>query len=248
MTEALVPSLREYSARFGLTPSGPRRLPEHALVMHPGPMNRGVEILVDPAELPGSVITAAGRQRRRRAHGRAVRPPRRPGRDRSRTTVGDEHVRAIRGRHGRRPGGGAARRRAARRRPDRRRRRRPRRRHRARRRRVRRVRPGSSTSTCTCASPGARRPRPIETGSRAAALGGFTAVVAMPNTDPPQDAVGVIEFVRRRGEAGRAVRGAAGRLHHRRAGRGRRWHRSASWPPPACGCSPTTATACRTRC
>ena len=57
MTEALVPSLREYSTRFGLTPERARRLPEHALVMHPGPMNRGVEILVDPAELPGAVIT-----------------------------------------------------------------------------------------------------------------------------------------------------------------------------------------------
>ena len=57
MTEALVPSLREYSARFGLTPQRASRLPEHALVMHPGPMNRGVEILVDPAELPGAVIT-----------------------------------------------------------------------------------------------------------------------------------------------------------------------------------------------
>ena len=29
----------------------------HALVMHPGPMNRGVEMAVDPAELPGAVIT-----------------------------------------------------------------------------------------------------------------------------------------------------------------------------------------------
>jgi aspartate carbamoyltransferase catalytic subunit len=57
MQEALVPSLREYSSRFGLTPERARRLPEHALVMHPGPMNRGVEILVDPAELPGAVIT-----------------------------------------------------------------------------------------------------------------------------------------------------------------------------------------------
>ena len=57
MQEALVPSLREYSARFGLTAERARRLPEHALVMHPGPMNRGVEILVDPAELPGAVIT-----------------------------------------------------------------------------------------------------------------------------------------------------------------------------------------------
>jgi aspartate carbamoyltransferase catalytic subunit len=57
MTEALVPSLREYTNRFGLTPDRAKRLPEHALIMHPGPMNRGVEMAVDPAELPGSVIT-----------------------------------------------------------------------------------------------------------------------------------------------------------------------------------------------
>ena len=57
MTESLVPSLREYTTRFGLTPDRARRLPEHALIMHPGPMNRGVEMAVDPSELPGSVIT-----------------------------------------------------------------------------------------------------------------------------------------------------------------------------------------------
>jgi aspartate carbamoyltransferase catalytic subunit len=57
MTESLVPSLREYTARFGLTPARAARLPEHALIMHPGPMNRGVEMAVDPSELPGSVIT-----------------------------------------------------------------------------------------------------------------------------------------------------------------------------------------------
>jgi aspartate carbamoyltransferase catalytic subunit len=57
MTEALVPSLREYTARFGLTAERAARLPEHALIMHPGPMNRGVEMAVDPSELPGSVIT-----------------------------------------------------------------------------------------------------------------------------------------------------------------------------------------------
>jgi len=57
MTESLVPSLREYTSRFGLTPDRAARLPEHALVMHPGPMNRGVEMAVDPAELPGAVIT-----------------------------------------------------------------------------------------------------------------------------------------------------------------------------------------------
>ena len=57
MTESLVPSLREYTSRFGLTPARAARLPEHALIMHPGPMNRGVEMSVDPSELPGSVIT-----------------------------------------------------------------------------------------------------------------------------------------------------------------------------------------------
>jgi aspartate carbamoyltransferase catalytic subunit len=57
MGEALVPSLREYTARFGLTASRAGALPKHALVMHPGPMNRGIEIAVDPAELPGAVIT-----------------------------------------------------------------------------------------------------------------------------------------------------------------------------------------------
>jgi aspartate carbamoyltransferase catalytic subunit len=57
MNEALVPSLREYSSRFALTPARAARLGSHTLVMHPGPMNRGVEILVDPAELPGAVIT-----------------------------------------------------------------------------------------------------------------------------------------------------------------------------------------------
>jgi aspartate carbamoyltransferase catalytic subunit len=57
IADAVVPDLREYSARFGLTPARAQRLGKHALVMHPGPMNRGVEILVDPAELPGAVIT-----------------------------------------------------------------------------------------------------------------------------------------------------------------------------------------------
>ncbi len=56
MDEALLPSVREYSAMYGLTPARAARLAPHALVMHPGPMNRGVEMAVDPAELPGSVI------------------------------------------------------------------------------------------------------------------------------------------------------------------------------------------------
>ncbi len=47
--------------------------------------------------------------------------------------------------------------------------------------------------------PGKEEAETIETGSRAAALGGFTAVVAMPNTDPAQDSVAVVEFVRAQG-------------------------------------------------
>jgi dihydroorotase len=44
--------------------------------------------------------------------------------------------------------------------------------------------------------PGNEDAETIETGSRAAALGGYTAVVAMPNTEPAADARGVIELVR----------------------------------------------------
>jgi len=47
--------------------------------------------------------------------------------------------------------------------------------------------------------PGREESETIETGSRAAALGGFTAVVAMPNTDPAQDSRAVVEFVRAQG-------------------------------------------------
>ncbi len=56
MRDALVPTLREYTAGYGLTPERARRLRPEAIVMHPGPMNRGVEMAVDPAELPGSVV------------------------------------------------------------------------------------------------------------------------------------------------------------------------------------------------
>lgn len=48
--------------------------------------------------------------------------------------------------------------------------------------------------------PGKEEAETIETGSRAAALGGFTAIVAMPNTDPTQDCIEVVQFVRRQGE------------------------------------------------
>jgi aspartate carbamoyltransferase catalytic subunit len=50
------PSVREYARLFGLTRERVTMLPESALVMHPGPMNRGVEIDSDVADLPRSVI------------------------------------------------------------------------------------------------------------------------------------------------------------------------------------------------
>lgn len=49
--------------------------------------------------------------------------------------------------------------------------------------------------------PGKEEAETIESGSRAAALGGYTAVVAMPNTDPAQDNVETVRFVRAQGVA-----------------------------------------------
>ncbi len=51
------PSVREYSRLFGLDRRRVEALPSRALVMHPGPMNRGVEIASDVADLPRAVIT-----------------------------------------------------------------------------------------------------------------------------------------------------------------------------------------------
>ena len=48
--------------------------------------------------------------------------------------------------------------------------------------------------------PGKEEAETIESGSRAAALGGYTAVVAMPNTDPAQDNIDTVRFVRAQGE------------------------------------------------
>jgi aspartate carbamoyltransferase catalytic subunit len=50
------PSVREYARLFGLTSRRVGLLPSEALIMHPGPMNRGVEIDSDVADLPRAVI------------------------------------------------------------------------------------------------------------------------------------------------------------------------------------------------
>ena len=77
IADAVVPSVREYSARFGLTAERAARLPKNALVMHPGPMNRGVEIARRPRRAARRGDHPAGEQRRRGADGRALRPARR---------------------------------------------------------------------------------------------------------------------------------------------------------------------------
>ncbi|MCT1556963.1 aspartate carbamoyltransferase catalytic subunit [Helcobacillus massiliensis] len=50
------PTEGEYSRRFGLSTDRADRLPDHAVVLHPGPMNRGFEIASDVADGPRSVI------------------------------------------------------------------------------------------------------------------------------------------------------------------------------------------------
>jgi aspartate carbamoyltransferase catalytic subunit len=56
MTDAYFPSAREYSRRYGLDAARMAALPDDAIVMHPGPMNRGVEIAAEVADSVRSTI------------------------------------------------------------------------------------------------------------------------------------------------------------------------------------------------
>jgi aspartate carbamoyltransferase catalytic subunit len=56
MHKSFFPTAREYSRRYGLDAQRMSALPEHAIVMHPGPMNRGVEIAADVADSVRSTI------------------------------------------------------------------------------------------------------------------------------------------------------------------------------------------------
>jgi len=56
MDGSFFPSAREYSRRYGLDERRLNLMAEHALVMHPGPMNRGLEISASAADSPRSVI------------------------------------------------------------------------------------------------------------------------------------------------------------------------------------------------
>jgi aspartate carbamoyltransferase catalytic subunit len=55
-SEQLFPSSREYAAIWGLDAKRFARMKPHALVMHPGPMNRGVEIAADVSEAPRAIV------------------------------------------------------------------------------------------------------------------------------------------------------------------------------------------------
>jgi aspartate carbamoyltransferase catalytic subunit len=50
------PSAMEYSRRYGLDGRRLAMLPAHSIVMHPGPMNRGLEISAEAADGPRSTI------------------------------------------------------------------------------------------------------------------------------------------------------------------------------------------------
>lgn len=55
--ESLFPSVREYAKLYGLNAQRRAMMKESAIVLHPGPMNRGIEISSDVADAPGALIT-----------------------------------------------------------------------------------------------------------------------------------------------------------------------------------------------
>jgi aspartate carbamoyltransferase catalytic subunit len=55
-TKGLLPSLREYIRLFRIDQDSLRHAPAHALIMHPGPINRDIELATDVADGPRSVI------------------------------------------------------------------------------------------------------------------------------------------------------------------------------------------------
>ena len=184
MGAAFFPSEREYSRRYGLDSRRAGMLPDHAIVMHPGPMNRGMEITAEVADGAAFGDRGTGDQRRQRPDGRAVPAARRsdhdlpdhrrapPGRGRRRPAPRGPLIAAI-GAAGSLSADGAT------------------------------VVPADGLIALPglvdlhthLREPGREDAETVQTGSRAAALGGFTAVHAMANTDPVADTAGVVEQV-----------------------------------------------------
>ena len=191
MSGGYFPTEREYAIGYGLSPARLGLLGEHVPVLHPGPMNRGLEI--SSAAADGAALGGArpGAGRGRGAHGGALPIARRRGRG------GDGMSALLRGRRSARRQGaptcsidggviaevGAklsgdreidARRTGAAARPR---------------------RPAHAPARARAA----RTPRRSSPAPRAAALGGFTAVHAMANTDPVADTAEIVEQVHRLG-------------------------------------------------
>ena len=174
------PSVREYARLFGLTSARAAMLPEHSLIMHPGPMNRGVEIDSDVADLPAVRDRGAGDERHRDPHGAAV-PACSAAAARERRRERALRLRAARGWSTPRP---ASTRSATSSSPTA---------------SSRAPRPPTAPSGSTPSGlvlapglvdlhthlrePGEEHKETIATGTRAAAAGGYTAVAAMANTD-----------------------------------------------------------------
>jgi len=55
--QSMFPSIREYSARYGLDSRRLGMAKKGTLIMHPGPMNRGIEISAEVADSAGSLVT-----------------------------------------------------------------------------------------------------------------------------------------------------------------------------------------------
>ena len=76
MHGAFFPSSREYAIGYGLSEDRAALLPEHAVVLHPGPMVRGMEIAPAVADAPNAAVLQQVRTGVARAHGRPLPPPR----------------------------------------------------------------------------------------------------------------------------------------------------------------------------
>jgi len=93
--------------------------------------------------------------------------------------------------------------------------------------------------------PGREAAETIESGARAGALGGYCALVAMPNTEPALDNVALVSYVLERGARTALDVAVAGAITKERRGESLApWPR---WPPSVFDSSRTTASACKTR-